>query len=82
MVEFRPQANGEYKVHYENGVYMGDVSIAHDAVYNFWPELAHGGYWPAHVLREIVDFLDVLNKPIEDDFNKWCDEESKKVKDI
>lgn len=73
MIEYRKQENGEYKVYYENRVYMGDISRAHDFNYNFWPDLGHGGFWPSHVLKSIVEFLDVLNKPLDDEMNAYFD---------
>jgi hypothetical protein len=79
MINFVKQDNGEYKVFYENGVYMGDLSRAHDLLYNFWPDLK-GGFWPAHVLFDISVFLDVLNKPIEDEYNEWCAKEAEAQK--
>ncbi len=64
-----------FKVTYENGVYMGDLSIAHDCNYNFWPDLK-GGFWAGYVLKEIVDKLEELNKPINDEMNEYFDKQA------
>ena len=74
MVNFEKNEHGDYRVVYDNGVYMGDLSRAHDFNYNFWPALSSGGFWPTHVLQNIIDKLNELNKPIEEEFNKWCEE--------
>ena len=75
MLKLEPQENGEFKVYYDNGVYMGDISRAHDFNYNFWPDHpSKGGFWPAHCLQDIVNELNKLNKPLEDEFNQWCED--------
>ena len=38
----------------------------------WWP--MGGGYWPAHALRTIADELDRINKPWEDEINKYFEE--------
>ena len=81
MVNFEKTTHGDYKVIYDNGVYMGDLSRAHDLLYNFWPELSRGGFWPIHVLQNIIDKLNELNKPIEEEYNQWCKEHERETTD-
>lgn len=71
LVSFEPNG-ADFKVFHYNGVYMGDISRAHDFQYNFWPELK-GGFWPEYLLREICDKLAELNKPINDEMNAYFD---------
>jgi hypothetical protein len=71
MVNFIPVEHGDFRVEYDNGVHMGDISRAHDFNYNFWPELKHGGFWPGHVLKAIVEKLEELNKPLDEELNEW-----------
>lgn len=66
----------DFKVFYENGVYMGDLSTAHDFNYNFWPDLK-GGFWPERLLFSIAKKLEELNEPINREFDKWCEEEDR-----
>lgn len=67
--------NQEYEVRYYNDVLMGHLSRAHDLFYNFWPaNLDKGGFWSQDGLRFIVENLERLNKPIAEEFDKWCEE--------
>lgn len=44
--------------------------------YNWWPPsgMETGGYWNSCMLKAIADKLEELNKPIDDEYNKWCEE--------
>jgi hypothetical protein len=53
--------------------YIGDAIMCEDGYFNFFPELASGGYWPPFLLRFIADKLDEINAPwnktVNDYFN-------------
>jgi len=54
-----------YKVHYINGVYLGDFIRDVDGYYKFFSEMG-GGYWAGYVLRAIADIEDEINKEWDD----------------
>jgi hypothetical protein len=60
-ITFHHRKDGGYLAVYKNGVSLGDLDCDLDGYYNFFPE-NRSGYWPAHVLRELADKLDALNK--------------------
>lgn len=43
-----------------------------DGYYYWWPEnMDWSGSWPSHVLRDIADLLDELNKPWDDELKEY-----------
>ena len=53
------------------GSFIADV----DGYLYFWEEPNNKGSWSAHVLREIADKLDALNKPWNDYINAYFAEQ-------
>ena len=64
----------EYKVKAYNGVYIGDFLKKEDGYFDFWPD-QKGGFWPSYMLRALAEKLDELNKPWDDDINKFFAEQ-------
>lgn len=67
----------EFKIYYvihENGVRCGDLFQKEDGYYDWWPPKSNGGCWPSYILRQIADKLDELNKPWDDEINKYFEE--------
>lgn len=69
LVDFR-KAPHWIDVHFSNGVYLGELSIADDGFYVFWPD-TKGGYWDQMVLSEIVAKLEELNKPWQEEIDRY-----------
>lgn len=59
---------------YKNGVKLGEVLAKDDGLYDFWPDLSKGGCWPSHLLREIADLLDDMNRDWERELTKALEE--------
>lgn len=68
LISLSKLTDGVYNVFHENGVKIGQFLMKEDGYYDFWPE-SGAGYWPAYILRELADKLDVLNKDWEDFIN-------------
>ena len=60
-----------YKIYYKNSVYIGDIFALEDGFFYFLPDCSKRGVWSSHVLLDISLLLDELNKPIEEDINKY-----------
>lgn len=60
-----------YHYHHANGVYLGSFIVMEDGYYHFWPDHSKGGCWSSHVLREIANKLDELNKPWDEEIQKY-----------
>jgi hypothetical protein len=71
---FKKAKPGEYEVYYENRVFMGHLLMKEDGFYDFWPDLK-GGYWSAHILREIADKLDEINAPYERELEEFFEKQ-------
>ena len=64
-------SDGDLKVYYTNGVYMGDILRKEDGFYDWWP-VHRGGYITSWILRELADKLDEMNKEWEETIEKDC----------
>jgi hypothetical protein len=64
--------NSHYQVNHTNNVLMGDIMMDNDGFFYFWPDLK-GGFWEAYILLELGNKLNELNKPWEDEVNKYFD---------
>ena len=60
----------------ENGVKIGQILREVDGFFVFYPE-QHGGFWPAHMLREVSNKLYELNEPWEKQINDYFDAQTK-----
>lgn len=77
-IQLKLDGTNRYVVCAGNGVRMGMICRDCDLLYNFWPQTYPGGFWPGYMLKDIAEVLATLNKPIEDEFNRWCEEEAAK----
>ena len=62
MIKIEKINEGCYKVYYHNGVLLGDFIYSEDGYLHFWPDKTRTGAWSSHVLKEIAEKLDELNK--------------------
>lgn len=62
--------NLTYEVYYENGVFLGTLDQGVDGFYEYWPELRPGS-WSSHVLREIADKIDELDRPWQENIDEY-----------
>lgn len=58
------------QIHYENDVKMGELIINDDGYYVFFPE-NRTGYWPDFILKDLSEIMIELNKPWEEEINKY-----------
>lgn len=58
------------EVYYENGVDLGEIGMLEDGFYYYWPKL-RAGCWSSHVMREIADKIDELDKPYQEQIDKY-----------
>lgn len=68
--------DSHYQVNSTNGVLMGDIMVDNDGFYYFWPDLRQGA-WSASFLLELSYKIDVLNKPWEEELNRYFDNKEK-----
>ncbi len=61
-----------YNAHHKNGVFLGEVFMKEDGLYDWWPN-APEGCWPSYALRDIADFLDICNKSYELELEEYWD---------
>ena len=50
---------------------IGEVFSKEDGFYDFWPDDALHGYWPAYMLRAIADLLDEMNEPYQKELDTF-----------
>jgi hypothetical protein len=62
--------DGGYDVFYENGVRLGILYREIDGYFVFGPEPG-GGSWSGHVLRDIADKIEELNKPWDQQIQEY-----------
>jgi hypothetical protein len=65
---------GVKHVYFENGVYIGDFVVAEDGYWVYFPE-NKGGSWDEYILRLLLDKLCEMNKPWDEEVNKYFDEQ-------
>lgn len=73
MIRLESNGNGYIVRYKENGIKLGEILPKEDGYFDFWPDL-NGGYWPSYMLRTIADKIDELNKPWNDEVNKYFEE--------
>lgn len=73
MTKFVKVDLDKYEIFANNDVKIGEALMTEDGFFNFFPE-QNNGYWPPHLLRSIADELDKINKPWEDQINKYFEE--------
>jgi hypothetical protein len=79
-IRLKSDGDQRFALFHQNGVIMGLIARDCDLYYNFWPRLS-GGFWPGHMLKEIADVLEALNKPIEKEYDDWCAKETEKMRE-
>lgn len=60
MITFTQQSDSQWFAVFDNGVLLGDAVREVDGYFYFWFDRS-GGFLPAWVLREIAEFLDLIN---------------------
>lgn len=66
--------------HIERMILGGDiVDSIHCNGWAFWPT-ENKGYYDARILRRIAGFIEIQNKPMEDAYDKWCEEQEDKLR--
>ena len=73
MIKLEKIAGG-YKVIANNGVYMGEFLVSDSGWFDWWPEFpSKGGYYSSDILKQLIDKLDELNQPYNDEVRKFFD---------
>lgn len=62
------------KIYIDNGVYIGEFVLNDDGYWVYFPE-HKGGYWDEYFLRLVLDKLSAMNKPWDEEVNKYFDEQ-------
>lgn len=57
-----------------NNVFVGELLVSEDGIYNLWLNTERSGYLPSWFLREIANKLDELNKDQEEEYSKFLNE--------
>lgn len=71
ILNYNKQKNGSYSVLNNNGDLIGEFILDDDGYYYFYIPNVQTGIWASHVLREVADKLDELNKPWDDNINDY-----------
>jgi hypothetical protein len=58
-----------------NNVSCGTFEVKEDGYWDWYPNLSHTGYIPSWFLHAIANKLDELNKPWDDEINKYFNNE-------
>ena len=75
-LKFERISKGLIHVHHEDSPVF--LELIHD-VNGYWyvgfpPLINNNGTLPSHILRELADYLDEINKPWVDEINNYFDE--------
>ncbi len=69
------KGEGEYAIRHVKGKCIGTISSLSDGFYYYWPLSSTEGYLPSYILLEIVGLLDILNKDLTEDLDRYFTEE-------
>ena len=64
------------KVYTDNSLLVGTFEMDVDGFYNYWEDENLTGHWDSQTLRAIADKLDEVNKPFQEEINKYFSENS------
>jgi hypothetical protein len=74
LISLKDASEGCKDVFAYNGVDIGQLIVGDDGFWVYWPDSKRQGFWASHMMRALADAMDELNKPWEDEINKYFEQ--------